>query len=401
MPDKKRVLFVDDEPRILDGLRRTLRPMRREWRMSFARSGQEALDILAGESFDIIVADMRMPGMDGAQLLSQVRTRYPQTVRIALSGTADKEPIFCALGAIHQYRSKPCNAETLKSTLARAGSLRDMLADEKLRQLVSQMETLPSLPCLYDDLVKELQSSEPSITAVGQIVSRDMGMSTKILQLAHSTLFGIRRRVSSPAQAVGLLGLDTVKTLVLSAQVFSQFDQAILENLSLNSLWDHSVAVGTFARRVAVAENAGQKTADYALTAGLLHDVGKLVLAANLPKEYSAALALAARKGIRLVEAEREMFGATHAKVGAYLLGLWGLPEPIVAATAFHHSPTIDQAKQFSPLTAMHVANFLEHKANSTNEMDTRSQLHAAYLAKLGLAERIPVWQEICQETIQ
>jgi len=116
MPDKKRVLFVDDEPRILDGRRRMLRSMRHEWKMSFAETGQEALAILANQPFDVVVVDMRMPGMDGVQLLSEVRKRH-QIIRIVLSGTADREAILRAVGLAHQYLSKPCDAETLKSVL--------------------------------------------------------------------------------------------------------------------------------------------------------------------------------------------------------------------------------------------------------------------------------------------
>ena len=398
MPCKKRVLFVDDEPRILDGLRRMLRSMRHEWEMSFAESGQEALDILAKESFDVIVADMRMPGMDGAQLLSEVRKRH-QTVRIVLSGTADREAILHAASSAHQYLSKPCDAETLKSTLVRAGALPGLLANDELRRLISQMETLPSLPSLYNELLEELQSPELSTEAVGQIVSRDMGMTAKVLQLVNSTFFGGGQHVPSPTQAVTLLGLETVKTL--ATHVFSPFNQAELENLSLDSLWDHSVAVGAFAKRIARAEGAGQRSANCALVAGLLHDVGKLVLAANFPEEYGTALALSTRKGNGLPEAEEETFGATHAEVGAYLLGLWGLPDPIVVATAFHHSPTRSQVKQFSPLTAVHVANVLEHQARPTNRIDAASQLDAAYLAELGLAERLTLWRKICQQTTQ
>lgn len=375
-----------------------LRSMRHEWEMSFAESGQEALDILAKKSCDVIVADIRMPGMDGAQLLSEVRKEH-RTVRIILSGVADRGAILQAVGSAHQYLSKPCDAETLKSTLARAGALSGLLANDELRWLISQMESLPSLPSLYKRLVEELQSPEPSTEAIGQIVSRDMGMTAKILQLVNSTFSGDNQHVPSPTRAVTLLGLETVKTL--AAHMFFQFDQTKLESLSLNSLWDHSVTTGAFAERIARAEGAEQCSADSALVAGLLHDVGKLVLAASFPEEYGTALALTARKGIGLPEAEKEVFGATHAEVGAYLLGLWGLSDPIVVATAFHHSPTRSQVKQFSPLTAVHIANVLEHQACSTNRIEAASQLDAVYLAELGLAERLTLWQKICKEIIQ
>jgi len=222
MPNKKRVLFVDDEPRILDGLKRMLRHMRDEWEMSFVESGEAALKVLESARFDVVVSDMRMPGMDGAELLTRVMERYPQIVRIVLSGHADKEMILKTVRPAHQYLSKPCDPEKLRSTVARASALRGLLADELLKQLVSQMSTLPSAPSLYNEVMNELRSGEGSVQRVGEIVSKDVGMTAKILQVVNSAFFGVPRHVESPAQAVSLLGLETIKALALSAQVFSQ-----------------------------------------------------------------------------------------------------------------------------------------------------------------------------------
>ncbi len=174
MPDKKRILFVDDEPRILSGLRRMLRPMRHEWEMSFAGGGQEALDFLSREPFDVIVTDIRMPGMDGVELLKEVRKQHPKIVRIGLSGSADREAIIGAVGLTHQYLAKPCDAETLKSTLTRACARSDLLADDRLKRLISQMGSLPSLPSLYHEMLEEVQSPNATINTVGKIISQDI-----------------------------------------------------------------------------------------------------------------------------------------------------------------------------------------------------------------------------------
>ncbi|MEO7650489.1 MAG: response regulator, partial [Bryobacteraceae bacterium] len=104
----KQLLFVDDEPKVLEGLKRSLRPMREDWNMSFVTSGAEALQTLEQAPFDVIVSDMRMPVMDGAQLLNEVRQRFPQVVRIVLSGQSDKELIYQSIAATHQYLDKPC-----------------------------------------------------------------------------------------------------------------------------------------------------------------------------------------------------------------------------------------------------------------------------------------------------
>jgi len=397
----KRILFVDDEPKVLQGLQRMLHPMRHEWEMAFAQSGPEALGALAEQPFDVVVSDMRMPGMDGGELLTEVMQRYPETVRIVLSGYSEKETVLRSVGPTHQYLAKPCDPESLKRVIVRAYALRDVLANDALRQIVSQMQSLPSLPQLYAEIVEEVRSPDASIKKIGGIIRKDVGMTAKVLQLVNSAFFGLRRHVSDPAQAAGLLGLDTLEALVLSVQVFSQFDGARASGLCLDTLWNHSVATGTLAKNISAAENCEASLCDHALMAGLLHDVGKLVLAARLPEQFRQTVTLARDQGATEREAEREVFGTTHAEVGAYLLGLWGLPNPIVEALAFHHRPNECMETVFAPLTAVHAANALEHKVCTAAEDRNGSLLDADYLARIGVVERLPAWRERHEAVLQ
>ncbi len=396
----RRILFVDDEPNVLQGLQRMLRPLRNEWETAYAGNGQEALKLLAESSFDVVVSDMRMPGMDGAQLLNEVMKHHPQVVRIILSGHSDQQSILRSVGAAHQYLSKPCDADTLKNTVAQACGLRELLASKTLKELVAQMNSLPSLPSLYVEVMQELQSPDGSLQKVGQIIAKDVGMSAKILQLVNSAFFGLRRHVGSPSEAAIFLGVDTVRALVLSVNIFSQFDRAQLKNFSIESLWTHSSLTGALAKQIAKAEGAEPKTVDYAFMAGLLHDVGKLVLAVDLPDKYSQTLALAHAQKKPLSEVERETLGATHAEVGAYLLGLWGLPDPIVEAIAYHSCPSCCLDHKFSPLTAVHVANALEHETRPAND-EVAPVLDMEYLSELRLTHRLDVWRDICQTARQ
>jgi len=395
--EKKRLLFVDDEPNVLQGLRRMLRSMRHEWQMSFAGGGEEALGILETEPFDVVVSDMRMPGMDGAQLLKEVKKRHPRTVRIVLSGQSDDGTIIRSVGPTHQYLSKPCNADILKCAVARACALRDLLASDTLKQVVSRMSSLPSLPSMYQDLVKELRSRDADVDKIARIISGDVGMTAKILQLVNSAFFGLYQHVSSPKQAVSILGLRTIRALVLSVQVFSQFEQANLRKFPIEALMNHSMATGTFARAIANAENAGTEVADEALLAGVLHDAGKLVLASNLPDRYARVRELAGKEDVPLWEAERKVLDAAHPDVGAYLLGLWGLSTPVVEALAYHHTPSECVGRGFSALTAVHVANALEHEGNDAGRMGPAPQVSMDYLDGLGLAHRLDAWRESCR----
>lgn len=395
---KKRVLFVDDERKILDGLQRMLRTLRHEWDMAFAVSGPEALEILDSGHFDIIVSDMRMPGMDGSQLLTQVRERHPEIIRIILSGYSDRETILRSVRVAHQYLNKPCDAETLRSTIARAGALRDFLADEGLLRVLSRIDRLPSVPSLYLEITRALESPDVTVDDICKIISKDVGMTAKVLQMTNSAFFGLSRRVTNLERALGLLGLETIKVLVITVEIFSMHAHASMPGFSASTLWDHSSGVASLAKAIAREEKQDQTGVDDSFTAGMLHDVGKLVLATNLPEHYRRVLTLMHERDTSLMNAEREIFGTTHAEVGGYLMGLWGLPDTIVEAITFHHAPGQCPVRAFSPLTAVHVADALDHSFHSGKSPEDAGLLAFDYLAGLNLSERVPSWKAVCEE---
>lgn len=397
MSDKKRALFVDDEPKVLRGLRRMLSVMRNEWEMTFANSGEEALSIMENQNFDVIISDMRMPGMSGVQLLNEVRNRHPQTVRLALSGQSSKESVLSSVGPIHQYLPKPCDLETIQFTLSRLWALKNLLSVPRLQALLAQLERLPSLPGLYNDLMREIRSPHGSLKGVARIVGDDLGMSAKVLQLVNSAFFGSPRHVSDPSQAVTALGMDIIKALAISVCVFSPFEERAVEHLRMEPLWQHSLSTGALAKKIADDLGLDEKTADQAFISGLLHDVGKLVYAALLPEEYHAALERVRNEAIGVAEAEQDVMGATHAEMGAYLLGLWGFADPIMKSVAFHHCPQACPDTQIAPLTAVHVANVLVSEYHPTEAVHSHAQIDTAYLAGLGLTSHLERWHQLCE----
>jgi putative nucleotidyltransferase with HDIG domain len=389
---KSRVLFVDDEKRVLQGLQRMLRPLREDWDMTFAESGEEALRLLDTGPFDVVVSDMRMPGMSGVELLEEVKRRQPEAVRFILSGQSSEESVLSSVGPTHQFLAKPCGPDVLIATVRRACALRGLLRNHELQQLLSQVGALPCVPDLYLRLVAELRAPNASVHRIADIVSEDVGMSAKILQLVNSAFFGIRRHVSEPRQAISLLGLSTVTALVLSVKVFGQFEAAHSRSPKLSGLAAHSLAVAGWAREIARAERASVQTQDEAFTAALLHDVGKLVLATQLAERYDEATRLAASRHCQDWVGEREVFGADHAHVGAYLLGLWGLPDPIVEALAYHHEPERSAHDAFAPLTAVHAANALQHQQHPNPEPGEVQPLSMDYLKSVGCADSAQGW---------
>jgi len=392
----KNLLFVDDEPKVLQGLRRQLWPMRNEWDMNFVESGDQALAFMTAHPVDIIVTDMMMPGMDGSQLLNEVVKSHPQTVRIVLSGHSEREAAIRLVGPAHQYLSKPCDADDLRGAISRAFALRDLLGNERLKQLALATDSLPALPTLYSELTAELEQESASAERVAEIVSQDPGTTTKIIQLVNSAFFGLPQQITDIQEAIVYLGLTTVRSLVLALQVFSRFDNNKIAGLSLEKLAQHARLTGMLARKIAEAERADLKMRDQCFLAGLLHDVGRLVLAKGLPDEYGHILQAAHAEHKAVWEVELRELGATHAEVGGYLLGLWGLPHPVVEAVTFHHRPDPDAPSGFSPAVAVHVANIFAHDLASATGL-SNYQINLDHLTRLGLVNRLESWRSRCE----
>lgn len=389
---RHRILFVDDEYQVLQGLRRMLHGQSREWEMHFAPGGREALEMMTATPMDVVVSDMRMPGMDGVQLLSEIKSRYPGAARVALSGQMDQRMIMDSTKVVHQYLSKPCSPETLIAVLRRLLALRTYLSDESLACVTSSLEHIPSLPDIFVAIQDELQSSGCSLENIGKIISSDVGMCAKILQLVNSSFFGMRTKVTNPAQAVNLLGTETIKALVLHVEIFTRYDSRKCPAFSLASLARHSMMTATLSRRISDMEKAPAEAMDAAFLAGLLHDVGKLVFAVNYPDLYDEILEMTASGNLAPTSVEREVLGADHAQLGGYLLGLWGFADTVVEAIAFHHNPALSTTCQSIALNALHAANALVNRLTPEDRVGaTEPDMH--YLDACGLSERFTVWE--------
>jgi HD-like signal output (HDOD) protein len=394
---RRRLLFVDDEPLVLQGLHRALHSTREEWETNFVLSGT-ALEALSREPYDAVITDMRMPGMDGAQLLEEVKRRHPEVVRVVLSGQSSREAVLRSVSPAHQYLSKPCDPQELKLRLAQAFSTRDLLESSALKAVVAGLKSLPSLPAFYDELMQELESDDTSMTRVAAIISKDVSMTAKILQLANSAFIGLRCHVSSPTQAVCMIGTEMVRALVLSVHVFSQFEGRQLLGAAWTTLWEHSLQVASLAQRIAASEKGAKPLVDESFTAGLLHDVGKAVLLAEMPEQYCAILdRIAATPGTPPCLVERESLGCTHADVGAYLMGIWGLPSPLLQAVAFHDHPADSLETGFSALAAVHSADAIVSAADPAR-LCQDVQMDENYLAALGLQEKPSLWRGLYED---
>ena len=425
----RRVLFVDDDPKAIRGLKGLLLPMRQKWEMEFVESGAEALKYMDKSSFDAVVSDMHMPEMNGVELLGIVRERYPSTVRIIISGHSDKELGLRSVEIAHQFLMKPCNAETIRYTIERACKLRDLLKNERLKKIVTEIKDLPSLPKLYSMIVKEMQSPDASLKKVGYIISQDISMSAKILQVVNSAFFGLPQEIVDPQQAAVYLGIETLKALVLSIHMFSSFpEDSELFWFSLADMRKRSLMVGKLAKDIARAESADKRAVEEALIAGILHDIGRLIML-KIPDQCRMMMDYVDRTGCSIVDAEYNILKTSHAELGAYLLGLWGIPDNVVEAVAFHHNPSkvledtvvmsgkssMEKAskkkpedgdlkslsgekllKEFNTLTAVHVANSLLMQESSSSDPSLFQYVDMRYLKALNLIDKLPEWMEYC-----
>ena len=386
-------LFVDDEPLLLEGLARMLRPLRHEWEMTFVSSAREALAAVDERSFDVVVSDMRMPDMDGAALLELVRERRPEAARIMLTGQMDREGVLRTINCAHRFLQKPCEPELVRLTLDRACRLRELVRDRRVASVAGSLGALPSLPDVYVELTREMASADASVQRVAAILARDLGMTAKVLQLVNSAFFGVPRKVATVDQAVVLLGMELVRAIVLADGAFTALASADSSG-EAERLRHHGLAVGALSRRIAQHEGASKAALDDVTQAGFLHDVGRLVLATALPAEAAEASLLAERDGITLHAAEESVLGCSHAAIGAYLLGLWGLPDEIVEAVAFHHDPEHVAADGFSPALAVYAGNALAAVQADQASDDARAALVAA-----GCEQRFDEWLSLIDAT--
>jgi putative nucleotidyltransferase with HDIG domain len=394
----RRVLFVDDEPMLLQGLSRMLRTEKDTFEATFATSGEEALSMLSKGQFDVVVTDISMPHMNGLELLSKVKDLYPDTVRIILSGEPDVSLSIKSVNVSHRFLNKPCDPVVLKSTILRTCKLSDFLRNDSMKKTLKQIDSLPTMPAVYFEVVQALQSPDASIQQVGKIISKDVALTSKILQLVNSAYFSLPRHVSSPEHAAVLLGLNIIKSLVLVSHIFKKFDKMDMPNNFLETLWAHNMMTGNLAKAIAKEESRDQKLIDNSYIAGLLHDCGKLILASNFKDKYREIIIKSQEDGIPIYSVEEDILGITHAEVGAYLMELWGLPSQIIEAIAFHHSPSAYGDEFFSPLAAVHIANAVDHMDPDKATDEFMPAFDTKYLKGLNLDNRLESWQSIRQK---
>lgn len=391
----RRILVIDSSETLADGLRENLASRQREGRIRLASDREAAVTEINGGRHDAVVCVIDAMGIDGWEMLGHVHSSSPTTVRIAVA--KDVQATMPSVSIAHRLVPSPASPTDVLEVVDRCCNLQGLLVSPSVARLVGSVGTLPSLPHLYAQLLQMLSDPEVGLRDLASVVEQDTPIAARILQLANSAFFGLPRQVRTIEQALNFTGVNTVKSLVLAAEVFRAFsEEGGVSRVPLDEIQDHALLAANIARRLPT----DRETAEEAFTASLLHDVGKLVLASRLPDEFLENLAAAAEQQRPIQEIEEDRYGVSHAEIGAYLLALWGLPETIVEAVAHHHSPMRVDHQAFELLDAVHLANHLalEQAADPQTKPSSETPLDPQWIDALQLGERIPEWRAMAAE---
>jgi HD-like signal output (HDOD) protein len=393
----KRILFVDDEPNVLDGVRTRLHRRRATWEMTFLPSGQAALEKMQERPYDVIVTDMRMPGMNGDDLLQTVSTRWPQTIRIVFSGYSELQQTIRLVPFAHQYLSKPCQPQQLENLIDRCLSLHGLLNEPKLRSIVGRLRSLPTPPKIYLALQNIVKDECVSLAEVAALVTSDAALAARVLQIVNSAFFRLAKRISSIEHAVSYLGFAAIRNIAASVEIFTRWPGGAGAGVDLEKLQEHVHDVAAAANCLA----AGTSIRDDVLLAALLHDIGYWILAQECPADLRRAVDLAVAERVPLHVAEKNVIGASHSEIGAYLLGIWGLPYSVVEAVAHHHQPQTVQQTEFDVLAALVAGHSLAHADDASafgNNIPPDPQVDPAYLTSTNAPF---TWEEAVERVSQ
>lgn len=403
METRPSILFVDDEQTILDGLFRSFSATDEPWNMLFATSGQQALELIAGHRTDVIVSDLKMPEMDGAELLETVRRISPETTRIILSGCSEREVPYQTVGPAHQHYTKPCSSTKLSKAINRVLAIRQRLRSPELLSFVSGVKSVPAFPKSLTDLFNEIQSPRGSAAIVARIIERDIGLTAQLLKFANSGFFRVAMPIADAAHAVRLLGFEIIRALFVMGKAFETFRGPGIDIGVVNRLQERSLVIGLLARRIAAAEGMPHQVVEQAQCAGMLAHIGSLLLLTAMKDKVKDIADELDTTGGTITSVERKFLGVTHADCGASLLDLWGFPSAVVEAVLFHHEPgELGGQSGVTALTAVHAAQHLVKF--STKQLGQPKALLAGldgdYLRQTGTLDHVDSWAQITRSVL-
>jgi HD-like signal output (HDOD) protein len=367
------------------------------WMPTAVRNEPEAVSQLKRFSFNAFLVDFNLGSPDASELLDLALAEHPETARFLMAYEADLSLVAAKVNGPHHLLSKPLEFALLKNRIEEGVAEQNSNGTEQGKDAAGGQRASTKIPPVYAEVLKALEAPEVTSEQVGELIGTDEALTAEVLRLACSSKLGLPRNFSGPAEAVESLGMGAVKTLVMALRHLAEHSQLKPGYLSLDALWQHSTRVAQLARDLVLFETKDRSLAEEAFAAGLVHDLGKVVLVKNFDDLYGRVHSLARNQPVALWDVEREMFGANHGEIGGCLVGMWNLPGPVVEATAFHHEPTAVASPQLTALAAVQIADVLEHELWPSEEFKVAPAMDTGLLSGLGLLERLPVWRAACR----
>ncbi|MGM0443395.1 MAG: HDOD domain-containing protein [Fibrobacterota bacterium] len=392
----KKVLFVDNSEKWIE-IYKTVFYNTDEWECHYAQDVLAAVDYLNYISVDVIVVELKLPLFDGTQILEYVKKRYPDIIRIILTDCTDITRQIRVVRLAHQFLKKTRSVTDIEQIINNIYRLHRIVISSKARQIVGAMDSLPALPDAYYQLKSELNSADPSLKKIARIVESDMGLSLTILKIVNSAFFGVSQRVGSVSQAVSLLGTEILKSLLVSAHVFSHFESKDICT-SVTDVMNHSKLVAAFTDAICEREGVKKQAREAVFMAALLHDIGRLVFETSFHDVYKKAIGISQVTSESLSETEKSTIGVNHSEVGAYLLGVWGFNLSTVEAVAFHHSPSQLKGRKNVLLSILHVADIVALEKMKTVTSFGTEYMDREYVDNIMGLDSWDTWRAVCVE---
>ncbi len=392
----RNVLFVDDTDAIWTGYKRILPQRYKEWTFHFANSGVDALDILETVDMLLIVSDFNMPFMDGAHLLDIIAEKYPTTIRMLQSASTDVNDNLRTVRSAHRFLAKPLNQKEFSQVLDQIIYLEETLELAQTRTMITSISTIPTIPSVYLELVGMLENPDSSMREIGELVSQDIGLSAKILELVNSSFFGVTNKVSTPENAVTLLGMEIIKGVVVTLDLFSQFSPQTMREFDILYIMEHSFQTAQLSRTIAKYEGLDEEECDTLYTAALLHNIGKLLFITSYPDVYGTFTDEMITTFSPMWEVEQRLIGTTHNEVGAYLLGLWGFSNETVKIIRYYHQPSLYNSLQTT------ILNFTDiYVYKKTKEWGMFLSFDVTHYSGEPYATKMNKWAQLCESAME
>ena len=367
-----------------------------DWEVDVVTNQKQALQALDTKPYNLLISEIVMPEMDGLDFFKTAKEKHPTIIRIMETANENREFLVKASELAHIVIPSNCEKDSFNEIIKNTMSLQEIIANKDILKKLTSIKSLPSPPEVYNKLVSTLQNEDCSTHQVAEIIKNDIAITAKLLQMINSAFFGMKTHVESPMHAVNLLGIDTVKSIVLTSGIFHTIREKEFAGFSVDEMYRQSMAVGAATRHLANVFGFRTKDIEDALMAGLLHDIGKLLMITNFKKELADAKKIAQTDNILIGDAIRQIIGISDAELGAHLLSLWNLPLSILEAVAYHNQPSKSAYKEVNTLTAVHLAYGITTDKFKNVRNNEQSFLDIAYIERLGLQNNLPQFKNFC-----